>query len=42
MDGEDFFELDMHDILQMVPRLKQRKKFISIWSEVTEKVFNTH
>ena len=39
VDGEDFFGLEMQDVLQMIPRLKLRKKFISIWSEVTQQVF---
>lgn len=35
VDGEDFFALDMTDIYQMIPRFKLRKKFLTLWSEVT-------
>ena len=35
VDGEDFFALNMTDIYQMIPRFKLRKRFISLWSEIT-------
>ncbi|XP_046841543.1 uncharacterized protein LOC124435577 isoform X2 [Xenia sp. Carnegie-2017] len=37
VDGEDFFNLESHDIYQMIPRIKLRKKFTCIWNDVTQK-----
>ncbi|XP_046863504.1 uncharacterized protein LOC124457270 [Xenia sp. Carnegie-2017] len=38
VDGEDFFNLEPHDIYQMIPRIKLHKKFTCIWNDVTQKL----
>ena len=35
INGADFFDMDTTDIYQMIPRFKLRKKFLTLWSEVT-------
>lgn len=40
VDGEDFFDLEMSDLVTMIPILKLRKKFISVWSKVTGLTFD--
>lgn len=38
IDGEDFFEFELHEISQLIPRFKIRKRFLSAWSEITNMV----
>ncbi|XP_046848577.1 uncharacterized protein LOC124442079 [Xenia sp. Carnegie-2017] len=38
VDGEDFFNLEPHDIYQMIHRIKLHKKFTCIWNDVTQKL----
>ena len=38
IDGEDFLEFELHEISQLIPRFKIRKRFLSAWSEITNMV----
>ena len=38
VDGEDFFEMELRDINQMIPRFKIRKRFLAAWTEITNEV----
>ena len=38
IDGIDFFNFDLGDIISIIPKFKLRKKFLATWREVTQMV----